>query len=65
MKLLIIHISSDPSLGPDIHLSALSLNIFSLCSNLCGRDQILDSHKVTDNIIILHILIFTLLDNRN
>jgi hypothetical protein len=50
--------------GPDILLSTLFSNTLSLCSSLNVRHQVSHPYRTTGKTIILNILIFMLLDNR-
>jgi hypothetical protein len=50
--------------GPNILLSTLFPNTFSLCSFLHFRAKVSHPYRTTGKIIVLHILIFTFLDIR-
>jgi hypothetical protein len=51
-------------IGSDILLSFPLPNIFSLCSALNVKDQVLQVYKTKGKIIVLYILIFMFLDSR-
>ena len=51
-------------LGPNIFLSTLFSNTLNLCFSLNVTDQVSHPYKTKDNIIVLYILIFILLDSK-
>jgi hypothetical protein len=51
-------------LGPNILLNTLFPNTLSLHSSLYVTNQVSRPFKTTDKLIILHILIFILLDSK-
>ena len=51
-------------LGPNIFLSTLILNTFSLCSSLIVIDQVSHPYKTTVRFIILYIIIFVFLSDK-
>jgi len=51
-------------LGPDILLNTLFSNTLSLRSSLSVSDQVAHPYKTTGKIIVLHTLIFKLLDSK-
>jgi hypothetical protein len=50
--------------GPNILLSILFSNTFSLCSSFNVRDHVSHPYRTTSKITVLHILIFTFVDSR-
>jgi hypothetical protein len=50
--------------SPNILLSTLCSNAFSLHSSFNGRDQVSHTYKSTGRIMVLYILSFTFFDNR-
>jgi hypothetical protein len=51
--------------SPNIPLTTLFSNIFSLCARLNVSDQVPCPYKTTGRIMVLYILTFTFLDNRH
>jgi uncharacterized membrane protein len=51
-------------LGPNILLSTLLSNTFSLCSSLNVSDQVSHPHKTTGTVMVLYILNFIFLDSK-
>jgi hypothetical protein len=51
-------------LCPNILLRTLFSNTLSLCSYLNVRDQVSHPYKTTGRIMVLYILTFTFIDNR-
>jgi hypothetical protein len=68
MKLPILQLSPFPVtsslVGPNILLNNLFSNAFSLTSSLNVRDQVSHPYKTTGTIMVLYILTFNFLDNR-
>jgi hypothetical protein len=50
--------------GPNILLSTLFINTFSLFSSLNITDHVSHTYKATRKIMLLHILVFTFLASR-